>query len=47
MKVVVVLVKKSQSTEIFRLVRDIDEKAFISQSNVVGVYGEGFDRLKV
>lgn len=46
-KVVVVLAKKNQSTEIFRLVRDIDENAFISQSNVVGVYGEGFDKLKV
>lgn len=46
-KVVVVLAKKNQSTEIFRMVRDIDENAFISQSNVVGVYGEGFDNLKV
>ena len=46
-KVVVVLAKKNQSNEIFRLVRDIDENAFISQSNVVGVYGEGFDKLKV
>lgn len=46
-KVVVVLAKKSQSLEIFRLVKDIDENAFISQSNVVGVYGEGFDKLKV
>ena len=46
-KVVVVLAKKNQSTDIFRLVRDIDEKAFVSQSNVVGVYGEGFDKLKV
>ena len=46
-KVVVVLAKKNQSNDIFRLVRDIDENAFISQSNVVGVYGEGFDKLKV
>ena len=46
-KVVVVLAKKNQSNEIFRLVRDIDENAFISQSNVVGVYGEGFDKLKI
>ena len=46
-KVVVVLAKKNQSNEIFRMVRDIDENAFISQSNVVGVYGEGFDKLKV
>ncbi|WP_455672608.1 YitT family protein [Phocaeicola sp.] len=46
-KVVVVLAKKSQSLDIFRLVKDIDPNAFISQSNVVGVYGEGFDKLKV
>lgn len=46
-KVVVVLAKKSQSLDIFRLVKDIDPNAFISQSNVVGVYGEGFDSLKV
>ena len=45
-KVVVVLAKKSQSLDIFRLVKDIDPNAFISQSNVVGVYGEGFDKLK-
>ena len=46
-KVVVVLARKNQSNEIFRLVRDIDENAFISQCNVVGVYGEGFDKLKI
>lgn len=46
-KVVVVLAKKRESLDIFRLVKDIDPGAFISQSNVVGVYGEGFDKLKV
>lgn len=46
-KVLVVLAKKSQSIQIFRLVKDIDPNAFISQSSVIGVYGEGFDRLKV
>lgn len=46
-KVLVVLAKKSQSVQIFRLIKDIDPNAFISQSSVVGVYGEGFDRLKV
>lgn len=47
MQVVVVLAKKSQNLQIFRIVSDIDPNAFISQSNVVGVYGEGFDKLKV
>ena len=46
-KVLVVLAKKRQSLTIFRLVKNIDPKAFISQSSVIGVYGEGFDQLKV
>lgn len=46
-KVLVVMAKKSQSVSIFRLVKDIDPHAFISQSSVIGVYGEGFDRIKV
>jgi uncharacterized membrane-anchored protein YitT (DUF2179 family) len=45
-KVLVVLAKRQQSLEIFRLVKDIDPNAFISQSSVIGVYGEGFDRIK-
>ncbi|EPT34778.1 YitT family protein [Phocaeicola abscessus] len=46
-KVVVVLARKNQALDIFRLVKEIDPNAFISQSNVVGVYGEGFDKLKI
>jgi len=45
-KVVIVLARKTESTSIFRLVKRIDENAFISQSNVVGVYGKGFDQIK-
>ena len=46
-KVLVVLAYKRQAIDIFRLVKDIDPHAFISQSSVIGVYGEGFDKLKV
>lgn len=46
-KVLCILAKKSEAIHIFRLVKDIDPGAFISQSNVVGVYGEGFDQIKV
>lgn len=42
-----VLAKKRESNTIFRLIRDIDPKAFVSQSAVIGVYGEGFDHIKV
>ena len=45
-KVVVLLAKKSESNAIFRLVKGIDHQAFISQSIVRGVYGEGFDQIK-
>jgi uncharacterized membrane-anchored protein YitT (DUF2179 family) len=45
-KVVVLLAKKSESVTIFRLIKEIDSQAFISQSEVRGVYGEGFDQIK-
>ena len=45
-KVLLVMAKRNESTSIFRLVKQIDSNAFISQSNVVGVYGQGFDRMK-
>ena len=46
-KVLCVLAKKNESTEIFRLIKMIDPNAFVSQSSVIGVYGEGFDEMKV
>ncbi|MDR1525633.1 MAG: YitT family protein [Tannerella sp.] len=45
-KVVVLLAKKRESSMIFRMIKNIDKQAFITQSNVQGVYGEGFDRIK-
>lgn len=47
MKMLFVLAKKSESGKIFDLINDIDPAAFVSQSAVIGVYGEGFDRFKV
>ena len=46
-KMLFVLAKKRESTIIFRLIKDIAPNAFVSQSAVIGVYGEGFDRIKV
>lgn len=45
-KIIVVLARKNESTSIFRLVKSIDQNAFVTQANVVGVYGKGFDSLK-
>ena len=46
-KVLCLLAKKSESVQIFRLIKTIDPKAFVSQSSAIGVYGEGFDAIKV
>lgn len=46
-KMLFVLAKRRQSEQIFRIINDIDPHAFVSQSAVIGVYGEGFDRFKV
>ena len=46
-KMMFVLAKKRESPIIFRLIKDIDPNAFVSQSAVIGVYGEGFDHIKV
>jgi uncharacterized membrane-anchored protein YitT (DUF2179 family) len=46
MRVVTVVVRKNESISIFRIVKEIDPKAFISQASVIGVYGEGFDVIK-
>lgn len=45
-KVIIVLTKRTEALEMFRLIKSIDENAFISQSTVRGVYGEGFDKLR-
>lgn len=45
-KVVTVVARKNESISIFRIVKEIDPNAFISQSSVIGVYGEGFDVIK-
>ncbi|MBR1687945.1 MAG: YitT family protein [Prevotella sp.] len=46
-KMLFVLAKQAESAKIFALIDEIDPRAFVSQSAVIGVYGEGFDRFKV
>lgn len=46
-KVLMVWCRKIESVTIFRIVKSIDENAFITQTNANGVYGNGFDHLKV
>ncbi|MCF0193204.1 MAG: YitT family protein [Prevotella sp.] len=45
-KVLCILAHNTESREIFRLIKEIDPNAFVSQSRVIGVYGEGFDAIR-
>lgn len=46
MKMVVVVSRKTETSNLLRLVRDIDPEAFITVGSVMGVYGKGFDPLE-
>lgn len=45
-QVLLILAKKYESRSIFQLIKRIDPRAFVSMSNVEGVFGEGFDVIK-
>jgi uncharacterized membrane-anchored protein YitT (DUF2179 family) len=45
-KVITVIARKNESIKIFRIVKEEDPNAFISQSSAIGVYGQGFDVIK-
>ncbi len=46
-KILFCIAKKSESSIIFDLIDEIDPNAFVAQSEVIGVYGMGFDHFKV
>lgn len=45
-KVISVLVRKPESSLVFRIVHDIDPDALVSIADVRGVFGSGFDKMK-
>ena len=45
-KVVMVVSSRGEASGIYRIIKEIDPKAFITQASVMGVFGEGFDALK-
>jgi len=46
-EILMILMKKTELPYFFRAVKAIDTNAFISVSTVMGVYGQGFDNIKV
>jgi uncharacterized membrane-anchored protein YitT (DUF2179 family) len=45
-KIVMSVVKKRETSAIFRKIKEIDPEAFITMGSVMGVYGQGFEKLK-
>jgi uncharacterized membrane-anchored protein YitT (DUF2179 family) len=46
-KMLFIMAKRRESNIIFHIINEIDPHAFVTQSNVIGVYGEGFDKFKI
>jgi len=45
-KVLITLVRKYESNDVYKIIKEIDPEAFLSVSTVMGVYGRGFDVIK-
>ncbi|TRX72036.1 YitT family protein [Carboxylicivirga sp. M1479] len=46
-QVLMVIARKNETQEIFKVVKQIDPEAFITVGTVMGVYGQGFDKIKI
>ena len=44
--VLLVIVRKSQISQLSKVIKEVDTKAFVSVAPASSVYGEGFDELK-
>ena len=45
-KIIMTVVRKRETSAIFKKIKEIDHTAFVSMGSVMGVYGEGFDKLR-
>jgi uncharacterized membrane-anchored protein YitT (DUF2179 family) len=46
-KVIMSVMRKKETGAVFRKIKEIDPNAFISMGSVMGVYGEGFEKIKL
>ncbi len=44
--VLVVVAKRYETSKVFQTIKEIDPDAFISVAKVMGVYGQGFDKIR-
>ena len=45
-QILMIIARKKESHNIFRITKEIDPEAFISLGNVMGVYGKGFEKIR-
>jgi uncharacterized membrane-anchored protein YitT (DUF2179 family) len=45
-KMLFIMAKRNESSIIFKIIKEADPNAFVTQTSVIGVYGEGFDKFK-
>lgn len=46
-QVLMIVLRKSETADLMRIIKQEDPQAFISMGSVMGVYGQGFDRIKL
>lgn len=45
-KIVMVICRKTEQSQIYHIIKEVDSEAFITAGSVMGVYGKGFDALR-
>jgi uncharacterized membrane-anchored protein YitT (DUF2179 family) len=45
-KIIMTIVRKRETSSIFKMIKEVDKNAFISMGSVMGVFGQGFEQLK-
>lgn len=46
-KIVLVVCRKNESSQFYRVIKEVDPDAFITVASVMGVFGKGFEQLKL
>lgn len=44
--IILVLVRKHETSQLMRIVKEIDPSAFMSMNSAMGVYGQGFEKIR-
>lgn len=45
-KILITMVRKFESNDVYKVVKELDPDAFISTASVMGVFGKGFERIR-